>query len=624
MQQLEEIVKYYLTSDTNYALMITGEWGVGKTYYFKTILRNQIKETPTFEDDSKKYKPILVSLFGLKSVEEIQTEIFLTIYPFLKNKTVKLGASIGKALIKGIMHLKNLGEYYDYVSDVELDKGDWLKFTELVICFDDLERLSDNLNIEEFIGYVNSLVENENVKVLIIANENKIERHNYFALKEKVVGNSIEFIPDINKSFDSLIEIKFGAFNEYKKFLIENKGLILEIYTRDSNNLRILSFALAYFQRVFSEVNNQISSYEVLKEKKQEILLSLLKFSLTISIEYKEGRISFKKKDELCVYEFDWSSAYLDKELGNTNKVKKEEDKTYREKFIENYYPDNTFTFFTSVFNFITGGSVLQFEELIDELKTLYHIEDDIIPPHYEVYNRLGYPQVFSLTDKEYKNLTRKMLKYSDSGLYNIANYLTVFHFSARFCNPLNLNLDKLEKRIIAGMKNGKSNYNFHPALDFYLSIDNSSEHKEQLLRIRSIALKMNNEIDSLSKQTDYKRLENSCYENFEQFCVEVLKHDSQYSFVAIFKNFNPSKFYQFFSKSNGDVKWKIVLFWRNRYRDHPYDELKQEVDFLEKLKRKLLIKLNALPKRGPTNFMYNEHVSILQASIERLNRTIT
>src|SRR5699024_285767 len=168
MQQLEEIVNYYLTSDTNYALMITGEWGVGKTYYFKNILRHQIKETPTFADNSKKYKPLLVSLFGLKSVEEIQTEIFLSLYPILKNKTVKLGASIGKALIKGIMHLKNLGEYYDYVSDVEVDKGEWVNFTELVICFDDLERLSENLNIEEFIGYVNSLVENENVKVLII------------------------------------------------------------------------------------------------------------------------------------------------------------------------------------------------------------------------------------------------------------------------------------------------------------------------------------------------------------------------------------------------------------------------------------------------------------------------
>ncbi len=622
MKQLEEIVNYYLTSETNYALMITGEWGVGKTYYFKNILRHQIKETSTFANNSKKYKPLLVSLFGLKSVEEIQTEIFLSIYPILKNKTVKLGANIGKALIKGIMHLKNLGEYYDYVSDIEVDKDDWVNFTELVICFDDLERLSESLNIEEFIGYVNSLVENENVKVLIIANENKIERHNYFALKEKVVGNSIEFIPDISESFDSLIEIKFKGFKTYEEFLIKNKNLILEVYTKNSNNLRILSFALAYFQRVFSEVSSQISSYEILKDKEQEILLSLLKFSLTISIEYKEGRITFKKKEDLYVGEFDWSSFSLDNvQFGNSNKEKNEDDKTYREKFIEKYYPDKAFTFFTSVFNFITGGSVLQFEDLITELSKLYHIQENVIAPQYEVFNRLGYQQVFSITDIEYRELTRKMLKYSDSGLYDITNYLTVFYFSARFNNPLNLNLDRLEKRIITGMKKGKSNYKFQHTLGFYLSVEPNSEHKDRLLRIRKVALEINNEIDSVSKKNDSKRLEDSCYQNFQGFYAEVLKHNSQFSFVPIFKNFNPIKFYQFFLKSNGETKWQIVNFWSSRYRDYPNPDLKQEIDFLEALKNKLTIKLNVLPKHGIINFLFNEHINTLQTSIDRLNR---
>lgn len=621
MQQLEEIVTYYLTSDTNYALMITGEWGVGKTYYFKNILKHQIKGTPTFEDNSKKYKPLLVSLFGLKSIEEIQMEIFLSLYPILKNKTVKLGASIGKSLIKGIMHLKNLGDYYDYVSEVEVDKGDWIKFSELVICFDDLERLSENLNIEEFIGYVNSLVENENVKVLIIANENKIERQNYFTLKEKVVGNSIEFIPDISKSFDSLIEIKFGGFKYYKEFLSSNKNIILEIYTKNSSNLRILSFALTYYQTIFSEVINKISVYEILKNKKEEILLTLLKFSLTISIEYKEGRITFKKKDQLYVGEFDWLSFSFDNmQIGNVPKEKKEEEKTYREKFIEKYYPDKSLTFFNSVFNFITGGSVFQFDELVTELKKLYHIQENVIPIHYGVFNRLNYPQVFSLTDKEYKDLSQQMLRYSDNGLYDITNYLTVFYFSTRFSNPFNFNLDKLEKRVIAGMKKGKANYKFQDSLDFHLSVDGKSEHKERLLRIRKVALEINNKIDSDSKQTNSKRLETTCYDNFQEFYEEVLQHNSQYSFVPVFQNFNANKFYLFFLKSNGETKWQIVRFWSSRYRDYPYSELKHEIDFLEALKDKLIKKLNGLPKSGLSNFIFNEHVRTLQTSIDKLN----
>jgi hypothetical protein len=623
MRQLEEIVNYYLTSDTNYALMITGEWGVGKTYYYKNILRHQIKDTPTFEDNSKKYKPILVSLFGLKSVEEIQTEIFLSLYPILKNKTVKLGASIGKSLIKGIIHLKNLGEYYDYVSEVEVDKGDWIRFRELVICFDDLERLSENLNIEEFIGYANSLVENENVKVLIIANENKIERHNYYALKEKVVGNSIEFIPDIGNSFDSLIEVKFGSFPLYKKFLNDNKGLILEIYTKDSTNLRILSFALLYFNRVFSEVINQISSCEILNDKTEEILLALLKFSLSISIEYKEGRITYKKKHELYSGEFDWPSFSFDNvQFGNTKNEKNVDKKTSREKFIEKYYPDKSFIFFTSVFDFITGGSIFQFDELVIELKKHCHIKEDVIPPHYEVFNQLSYPKVFSLTDNDYKTLTKKLLYFSDRGFFDITNYLTVFYFSARFGNPLKYNLDKLEKRVINGMKKGKSNYKFQHSLEFYLNIENNCEHKERLIRIRKIALEINNEIDSTSKQIDSKRLEDSCYNNFQEFYEEVLKHDSQYSLVPIFINFNVNKFYQFFIKSGGETQWQVVRFWSNRYRDYPYSEFKKEIDFLEKLRDRLIVKLKRLPKRGLKNFIFNEHIKTLQTSIDGLNQT--
>jgi deoxyadenosine/deoxycytidine kinase len=56
--------------DTNNAIMLNGNWGAGKTYYFKNILKDKISKTPVFKEISKNYRPILVSLFGLKSVEE--------------------------------------------------------------------------------------------------------------------------------------------------------------------------------------------------------------------------------------------------------------------------------------------------------------------------------------------------------------------------------------------------------------------------------------------------------------------------------------------------------------------------------------------------------------------------
>ncbi|MFX4959688.1 hypothetical protein ABTC43_19895, partial [Acinetobacter baumannii] len=78
-----------------------------------------------------------------------------------------------------------------------------IKFEELVICFDDLERISPNLKIEELIGFINSLVESENVKVLIIANQGKgaLTDEKFKEFQEKVIGNTIEFISTIGDSY---------------------------------------------------------------------------------------------------------------------------------------------------------------------------------------------------------------------------------------------------------------------------------------------------------------------------------------------------------------------------------------------------------------------------------------
>ena len=83
MEKLDKIIEHYLTMHTNYALLISGEWGCGKTYYYKHTLQALIENTPTVENNSKKYKSVSISLFGLNSIEQIQSEIFLSLIPLL-------------------------------------------------------------------------------------------------------------------------------------------------------------------------------------------------------------------------------------------------------------------------------------------------------------------------------------------------------------------------------------------------------------------------------------------------------------------------------------------------------------------------------------------------------------
>ena len=91
MQKIINIVKDYLTKENNNALLITGEWGVGKTYFFNNILNKEIQKTSTKENENIKYTPIRISLFGVTSINDIEKRIILEIYPLLKNKGLKIG-----------------------------------------------------------------------------------------------------------------------------------------------------------------------------------------------------------------------------------------------------------------------------------------------------------------------------------------------------------------------------------------------------------------------------------------------------------------------------------------------------------------------------------------------------
>ena len=62
MNTIDEIKFFTETKESTGALLITGKWGCGKTHLIKNLAK---------ELDANKYLVIVVSLFGVKSVELI-------------------------------------------------------------------------------------------------------------------------------------------------------------------------------------------------------------------------------------------------------------------------------------------------------------------------------------------------------------------------------------------------------------------------------------------------------------------------------------------------------------------------------------------------------------------------
>ena len=74
---VESILDYVRKPYTDHAIMINGEWGSGKTYFWNNKVKNKIEST---EIDGKRYKTIYMSLYGISNLDDISKKILHTSY----------------------------------------------------------------------------------------------------------------------------------------------------------------------------------------------------------------------------------------------------------------------------------------------------------------------------------------------------------------------------------------------------------------------------------------------------------------------------------------------------------------------------------------------------------------
>src|SRR4051812_20814443 len=71
---VESILNYVKKENTNYAILLNGKWGSGKTHCWENVLKGEIEK---LEIKHKKQKTIYVSLYGITSIDEISQRIVL-------------------------------------------------------------------------------------------------------------------------------------------------------------------------------------------------------------------------------------------------------------------------------------------------------------------------------------------------------------------------------------------------------------------------------------------------------------------------------------------------------------------------------------------------------------------
>jgi septin family protein len=90
MKEITKIVKDYLEMpNTDFALMIKGDWGSGKTYFIKNSLFSYIKGIDSLIIDKNgrklKYKSFYISLFGVTSSDDMNEKIQLELNSWMNS-----------------------------------------------------------------------------------------------------------------------------------------------------------------------------------------------------------------------------------------------------------------------------------------------------------------------------------------------------------------------------------------------------------------------------------------------------------------------------------------------------------------------------------------------------------
>ena len=612
MQKIIDIVKDYLTKETNNALLITGEWGVGKTYFFDNKLSEEIKGTSIKKNESVKYKPIRVSLSGVTSIDDIERRIVAELYPKL-NK----GLSKGKGAIKLLLSIPKIKEYIPEIpnSDVIGSETD-----NLVICFDDLERRSKIFPIDSLIGYINNLTENNNLKTIIIANTNKIEDNNFDEIKEKLIGREIEYKINIEEVFDTLIQSEFQSFSEYTKFLQKEKNFICSFF-QDYKNIRTLKFILTRYHDIHSQIEIIAPSIQYIQSNKEALLKDTLLFAIAIAIEHKKGKVTRNSKEEVD-NKFRITRKDLEKYFSkqpSSNQEIKEEEETILETIKSKYYNENNFSYFfyESIFNYIVGINILD-EDLLDkDIKEKYKIsEDNTIPECYITYNRINFDEVFSMTNASYKRLLTNMLSYVDNGDYRLEHYNRIYNLVLSFNNPLKIKEDKLKNRIIKGMKKNKDKFVYNPELPnklLYIKGGNDVDKNEK--EIIDFCLTINNEKEQEKYKQDSTNLINILKNDFDHFEHQV-KH--KYNTIPIFAYINSKTIYKFYNDKR-DLRIRLFDIFNHRCIYCGKDILRVEKHFYEQLQQSIEKNATNKLKSGPEWFVYNNFNELLKSIIKKL-----
>ena len=611
MEDLVESILDYVRSDyTDYAIMINGEWGIGKTHFWNNRIKNKIE---SMQLNGKRYTTIYMSLYGISNLEDISKKIFIETTQLMDKNLRRFMEQNGQTSIPEYAKTGlDMANFFGVTKNGDkLDYAEFFSTDDKVLCFDDLERA--NVDVIDILGYINNFVEHDHIKTIIICNEkelstklkssnlemktfiatylldkqgelnttdkpmvekiqNKIEHvfdkaNDYERIKEKLIGETFEYAPKFDYIINGIL-MRYENNPELIRFLRENTGIIISTFNRSgTRNLRILKHALNDFKKIYEMVNKSYSNTS------NRVMQTMLIFTIAVSFEIKAGKITKEKFINIKDNE-EYKSILVSSRILMDNR------QFYIKEFDQNYYYNfkSEYRFFKFIEYYVRTRifDMKLFKENMDTIRNTVDTEN--LPS----YKRLLTEEYWKISDNEFEAVIEDIIEDVKEGKIKLIDMVKIFAYFSYFSRKglIKYDLKTLKSMFFNGMNISSLTSEYCSNIEEELGKIAIEEVEEDMEEILKHFHKLNDQLlDKMYREKAEEIMKcipmkmEQFYEKFDRECMKV----------PIFKYYDPFQLFQRIScASNEDIvliKEKL-LDRANRYTKQIEPEMKNIKQF--------------------------------------------
>ena len=611
MEDLVESILDYIRSDyTDYAVMLNGEWGSGKTHFWNNKIKKKIE---SMQLNGKRYTTIYMSLYGISNLEEISKKIFMETTQLMDKNLRRFMNSKGQETIPEYAKTGiDMANFFGVTQNGnKLDYAEFFATDDKVFCFDDLERA--NVDVIDILGYINNFVEHDHIKTIIICNEkelatklkssnlemktfiatylldkqnelnksdkpmvekiqDKIEHvfdkaNDYERIKEKLIGETFEYAPKFDYIINGIL-MRYENNPDLIRFLRENTGIIISTFNRSgTRNLRILKHALNDFKKIYEMVNKSYPNTS------NRVMQTMLIFTIAVSFEIKAGKITKEKFINIKDNE-EYKSILVSSRILMDNR------QFYIKEFDQNYYYNfkSEYRFFKFIEYYVRTRifDMKLFKENMDTIRNTVDTEN--LPG----YKRLLTEEYWKISDDEFEAVIEDIIEDVKEGKIKLIDMVKIFAYFSYFSRKglIKYDLKTLKSMFFNGMNISSLTSEYCSNIEEELGKIAIEEVEEDMEEILKHFHKLNDQLlDKMYKEKAEEIMKcipmkmEQFYEKFDKECMNV----------PIFKYYDPFQLFQRIScASNEDIvliKEKL-LDRANRYTKQIEPEMKNIKQF--------------------------------------------